>query len=1086
MTLHRSFRFEARLCACGLLLVVFLLSGAPVQAQDASSAPTLQWFETPYDVMHNRMPDVFMAGYGSIYTPPPGRADSGDQSAGYDVFDRFDLGSPGDPTLYGTETGLKAVADSVHRMGGELQIDAVINHNGFSDKSTDGFLEAGGYPGFVMQNPDGDGDPFGVPGTDGDFHSPFASGRIKGRISGLADINHTTDHQLIRHPVPGFEDNIPAGRTPLNGRIANVPKESNRRFFPDRDQEPIRVFDPKTGEEDIPIFPFNTENPMAGDPVKENATGLMMRYMQWMTQVIGVDRFRVDAAKHVRKSTLEAMDRAVFRQNPRKNLDGSTDHVFLVGEVVDGDRDFVQQFIRKDIDPDRPGRIGGNRDVVDFPLQFALNEHLERDGLDNDWREVINAGMDVHDDGLHNGSQGVRIVSNHDQGPAASPDLSNVAHAYTLMHPGKTRVFMNGKQFGEGRDFPYDGRGDALGGVFGDTITNLVNLRNTHGRGNFQPRLVEKETLVFEREQSAVVALSNRGDGGFDSRTIQTSFEPGTHLIELTGNAADPNIDPFDDLPEVVTVNQDGSVHVRVPRNKAPDGDFHGSGFVIFGPATPRSDEGVQINNVSQVLEGGDPDPNSFDNGRTRLTDLPVVTKDEFTVKLETEPVRLGEQQLRDRNADGDNALIKIDQGIDVNSNPGVDFVDPDSVVTGFEAFTTEKKPGFSDPDGEGLFRQRIDTSKLSEGRHFITVRAFRRRTGDKPALFSDFRKVVYVDRKPPKSTVASFESFDGNPAHRDVVVRNTDQTGDSVHVFKNLWPGLSDDEVLDRVGSENQASEFGFDKFKFGFFDVQQGNNAITVVTFEPTGNRNVQRFVQRSPGFGAGLGDVDGNDSFEMSDVTQFETVLWSPSITNDNDPFHNPAADLTGDGWVDTQDLLALPSVLKQQGAASSVVQEAKRAILRRGNMDLSGSTNARDINALLRARNRDDTQWLFDLDRSGVADAGDVRLLVEAILDTDFGDTNLDGIVDLADLQTLAFNWQASFDGPAWAMGDLTGDAFVGEADLARLRRNWEGDIAFQAAIGQTSIPEPSTLLILAAAPLTLLSVRARRAGRQVVH
>ena len=39
--------------------------------------------------------------------------------------------------------------------------------------------------------------------------------------------------------------------------------------------------------------------------------------------------------------------------------------------------------------------------------------------------------------------------------------------------------------------------------------------------------------------------LSNRGDAGFDSRTLtNVGFPPGTLLIELTGNAADPTSIP--------------------------------------------------------------------------------------------------------------------------------------------------------------------------------------------------------------------------------------------------------------------------------------------------------------------------------------------------------------------------------------------------------------------------------------------------------------------------------------------------------------------------------------------------------------
>src|SRR3954464_11524456 len=122
-------------------------------AQDVSAPVILQYFESRYTTIESRMPDVFRAGYGTIYTPPPGRAGSGSSSVGYDPYDRFDLGQPGDPTLYGTETGLRKLVDLTHKAAGSYVIDFVANHNGFLDSSTkDGsgntFLNAGGYPGF--------------------------------------------------------------------------------------------------------------------------------------------------------------------------------------------------------------------------------------------------------------------------------------------------------------------------------------------------------------------------------------------------------------------------------------------------------------------------------------------------------------------------------------------------------------------------------------------------------------------------------------------------------------------------------------------------------------------------------------------------------------------------------------------------------------------------------------------------------------------------------------------------------------------------------------------------------------------------
>src|SRR5437762_1491375 len=82
------------------------------RADDVSAPAILQYFESTYGTIETRMPDAFATGYGSLYTPPPGRADSGDQSVGYDQYDRFDLGSPGKPTLYGTETGVRAAINA--------------------------------------------------------------------------------------------------------------------------------------------------------------------------------------------------------------------------------------------------------------------------------------------------------------------------------------------------------------------------------------------------------------------------------------------------------------------------------------------------------------------------------------------------------------------------------------------------------------------------------------------------------------------------------------------------------------------------------------------------------------------------------------------------------------------------------------------------------------------------------------------------------------------------------------------------------------------------------------------------------------
>ncbi len=1033
--LFRSFAFL--ITACVAIASTQLTS--VLHAQSVSPAPFLQWFESSYDTIENRMADVHAAGYGAIWVPPPGRADSGDQSVGYDVYDRFDLGIPGRSTLYGTETGLRTFADSLHRAGGKLHIDAIINHNGFSDLNTPGFTASGGYPGFLVQDPDGGSDPFGVPGTDGDFHGPFETGDIKFRLSGLIDINHTKDFRFIRHPVPGVEaepgvhgGNLPAGTTPSFNRLANVPTESNRRFYPDRDADPIFLFDPRTGEQGIEVYPFNTSDPAAGDPVGENALDYIGRYMRWMVQDIGVDGFRLDAAKHVEGFVLDSLDRSVYRANPRTRLDGSTDHVFMYSEVFDTNRDILQANIVKNIDSNDPGKIGGNRDALDFAQAQSFRDNLTPNGFQNDWRNVANAGMDVYDDGLHNGSQGVMFVGSHDEG---GPALSNVAHAYMLMHPGNAVVYLNGKEFGEERDFPKDGRGDALGGVFGETITKLVELRNSHGRGNYLERYLGKEEFAYEREGSSLVLLSNRTDSGFDDRRLDVNVPFGTYLVELTGNAKAWNDEVGnEDIPEVLQATNDsfeGQSYVNARFLRNGDGD---RGYLVYGLQTPQSELGIELSNVASVLAGGTPQATGFSNGTTRLEDLHVIKGDSFDVTLRTQAVSLP-GDIRDRDADGSNALLRLDAGVDVNGNGVVDVSSPDSVAYGFEDFTTSKIIGHNAADGNGQYVQSIDTTQLAEGTHFITARAFRHRDDGGPAVFSDFTKSIYVDRLKPVSEIASFEPFDeSNPDNRDIIVRSVDKTAESVHVFYNLPASFTEAEILSFVGQNNQTGQIDRDQFAFGVFGVQHGNNVATVVTIEQTGNSNVQRFggLFAETSNGAGLGDINFDGSFTTSDVANvagaFEEILYS-----ENSQF-NAAADINGDGLIDTFDLLGLESVYQDAGADAMTLDLLRVVKNRRVDYDFSGGFASMDDLAILETQ-FGSTEWKFDLDANGIVDQADSDFFVANFLFTpSLGDFNEDGIVNIADIDFYSGNLgltsaDAGFD----ARLDFDSDGVIGLED-----------------------------------------------------
>ena len=1049
------------------IAAVVLVATAPPRlatAYDVSPPVFLQYFEASQRTVEQRTPDIFSAGYGAVWMPPPGRGDTGDQTVGYDVYDRFDLGSGSRPTLYGTETGIKTLASGLHRAGMDFHVDFVLNHNGFADLGSqldpegDSFLSSGGYPGFVLTRPDD---------IDGDFHSAYWGGVEYERLAGLIDIAHEKNYQYIRSPVdPSDSRNLPAGTADWFGKRANVADPNNARFYPDIGHETIYVFDPKTGESGIPVHSFNLENPLAGDATPENANGYLMRNAQWLVQVIGVDGLRIDAAKHVQGFTLDYFDRAVYRQNPRLLLDGSSKQVFSYSEVFDANPAVLMTHVKKDINAADPGRIGGNRDTLDFKLYFALKENLESTGTANAWQNIKNASLDFYDDGLHNGSAGVKFVENHD---VYRPYfLSDVAHAYMLMMPGNAVVYFNGKEFGDGRDFPKQGRNDALSvgtdgvGGMGTVTTRLLEARTTHGRGNYAERWDGTDGLfAFERVSSAITLLSNRGDAGYDSRTLEdVGFAPGTLLVELSGNATNPSINPYGDIPEVVQVFEEGGVskvNVRFqrPGTIMPDGSFnaHAQGFLVYGLPTPQSAVGLELSNVASVLAGNATPASDYENGTQRQTDVSVVSADSFTLRLQTNEVRLlGNDALRDICADGDYAVFKVDGGRDINGNGFVDNTTPNDVAYGFEGFGTKSSPligsqGLSGPRGDGEFLQVVDTTQLEEGYHYITARAFRHRTDNGPPVFSEWKKVVYVDREKPVSSYDSNTPITSGGTtqyeNRDFFFRSNDQTADNMHVFRNLPAAMTDEEILALVSSASQADAWDRDLFKKYFDGLTNGNQVFTVVTYEVTGTSNIQRFagVRTQSLNGRGLGDLNFNGQFDMADVAaaagNFEELVYS------RDSQFNPAADLDGDGLVNTADMLGLRGVLSA-GNASEGVQTAVTAMLLR-RADLSGDFGANDYDIdLHRSRILNPSSsgdlWADDLNADGVLSEADFTSLVEGLFERRFGDLDLSGTVGLNDLETLVGGYgQAG----GWAAGNVTLDGDVALGDLEVLLANYEG-------------------------------------------
>jgi len=118
-------------------------------------------------------------------------------------------------------------------------------------------------------------------------------------------------------------------------------------------------------------------------------------------------------------------------------------------------------------------------------------------------------------------------------------------------------------------------------------------------------------------------------------------------------------------------------------------------------------------------------------------------------------------------------------------------------------------------------------------------------------------------------------------------------------------------------------------------------------------------------------------------------------------------------------------------------------------------------------------------MYDLDGDGDADDDDHDMLIHSFVQTDpagdapgteYGDFDLNGVVDTTDLTILATNFNA--DPAGWAMGNANCDSIIDTTDLTILATNF----GFDKFGG--GVPEPATLSILAVGAAGLLKVRRR--------
>ncbi|MEO8615145.1 MAG: alpha-amylase domain-containing protein, partial [Luteolibacter sp.] len=725
------------------LLLLALFSGL------AQAEVILQYFETRWDEIDQRLPEIAEIGYQSMWTPPPGKSPIGGPypfayggNVGYNSFDRFDLGDTPQrgnwETRYGSRTSLRNLADNAHHTDIKIYPDIVFNHTGNGpDYRT--------YPGMVPQ----------------DFHVWLDATQPGGF--------RRAPRMSVWTPDNGYGGTLNQELVSLMDIVLEFDGRFQGSNSPNYAPDPT-PFVRHAGDYDK--YPYNP----SGTLPAENSRDFMVRWINWLGYAMDYDGVRLDAPKHVYKDFFGMPNQAAslrdktFLYNIQKNFNerrglsdaDSFDDMYKNDLRRDDAMIFSEFFIGSvgEVDYWR-NPADRNWGIQTRYLDFPRKSQMMMDAFNNGNLSAL-AGF-----AGFSPEEGVMFAQSHDENP---PNKLELAYAYILTRVGTPVVYFSGNNLNQSEIGRQAGKntwmnkgydyalGDTVNGFQSNAIPNLVYIHNQFCRSKEYTRWSENDYFAFERyddlngngspDSSEGLILVALNDSGSDQTRsgVQTSFAPGTKLKDYTGKN-----------PDTVTVGSDGKVSVRVPGSS-------GQGWVCYAPfnaeapaaVDPLQFSGSGVNTMPWLIPAGRDGVAKAPRNMVRITG-DTVTIDVFYSNAN--PNQNGETV--------DNVLVKWGQGQDINGNGSVDFNGKDVVTGGFESTTKIT---------DGHYRITANVANIPEGIHTIKARVFNGRTG-KPALFQTFSETVYVDRHGPDLVFENLSAGETVQGARVITVNNPDQT---------------------------------------------------------------------------------------------------------------------------------------------------------------------------------------------------------------------------------------------------------------------------------------------------------------------
>ena len=328
-------------------VAVVLIAGASMSLR---AEVILQYFNTSWNEIADRMPELVEAGYDALWLPPPFKAGAGIFDVGFGTHDRFDLGDKDQmgtvKTKYGTRADLLHLMEVAHRFGVRVYFDNVMAHNGGPTPGYDENSSIHAQPGFVPED-------FHIRVTEDGFYRP---------MPGDIDWNNPDEWRILnRNPfgldIAQEDPNTSFG--PYEGatfpKYRGVRHPDNPEYYPDLDLPIATNFEGgavftfankelftdsgwggsnvgagnglfdwddtngngqhNVGETSEPFtdtgldsarpgwtnvgYGFGDGVYNMGDPVEEDVNQMLFRAIRWFTDLCHVDGFRLDAVKHV-------------------------------------------------------------------------------------------------------------------------------------------------------------------------------------------------------------------------------------------------------------------------------------------------------------------------------------------------------------------------------------------------------------------------------------------------------------------------------------------------------------------------------------------------------------------------------------------------------------------------------------------------------------------------------------------------------------------------------------------------------------------------------------------------------------------